>query len=318
MDPIIFCYHRVEETLWSDQNKLAISSDNFRSHLNYLKNKYQIVHADELIANPTKNTVAITFDDGYLDNFELVAPILVDMQIPATFYVTSRYVKQATLFYHSSLAAIYDARFANGYPRFLGDVVESLKPIELSFTELLASFKQIDYNSQWMHTVSLSEYCLDLGLNSALELPMNPGQVKELSRNTLFRVGAHTATHPQISRLTIEEISQEAKESIRFLEELEIDISRLFPIPFGQNYDFSDESIKTMRDDFDMFCMSTLPASYSKFYRSNYSAVPRLSVQDWDINYLKRVIKYMEVLSIAPQLTSIAMRGRRKIMNYFS
>ena len=44
----------------------------------------------EAVANPGVRSVVLTFDDGYVDNYETLLPILIRQQVPATCFVTSR------------------------------------------------------------------------------------------------------------------------------------------------------------------------------------------------------------------------------------
>src|SRR5437867_6333889 len=41
---------------------------------------------------PVNRELAITFDDGYRDNYECAAPILQTMGLPATFFVATRFI----------------------------------------------------------------------------------------------------------------------------------------------------------------------------------------------------------------------------------
>lgn len=89
----IIIYHRVAE-LENDPLMLSVSPTNFRKQLVYLKNKYQIIHLSELVEKMQKrkslrNCLVITFDDGYLDNYQNALPILKELEIPATIFVVS-------------------------------------------------------------------------------------------------------------------------------------------------------------------------------------------------------------------------------------
>ncbi len=66
----------------------------FREKLEWLMAHYEIVFLEELLSRPLgqRTQVAITFDDGYACWHELVAPILVDLGIPAMFFVCSGFV----------------------------------------------------------------------------------------------------------------------------------------------------------------------------------------------------------------------------------
>ncbi|MBQ4834327.1 polysaccharide deacetylase family protein [Pseudoalteromonas sp. MMG010] len=88
---VILQYHHVSNTLPS---VTSISGDTFTEHLRYLKtNNYNVVALNTLINAleqgkmlPDK-TVAITFDDGYKNNYEQAAPILEKFGYPYTIFV---------------------------------------------------------------------------------------------------------------------------------------------------------------------------------------------------------------------------------------
>ncbi|MEM7078065.1 MAG: polysaccharide deacetylase family protein [Pseudomonadota bacterium] len=63
----------------------------FRQQLQWLQAHHRMVTLDELLRDATPGCIAITFDDGFADNLLRAAPILSEMQIPATvFVITSR------------------------------------------------------------------------------------------------------------------------------------------------------------------------------------------------------------------------------------
>lgn len=77
--------------------RLAVSTKTFQRQMSFLKShKYNIVPLETLAAMvrdkqkiPPK-TIAITFDDGYKDNYTFAFPILKRYKIPATIFVITR------------------------------------------------------------------------------------------------------------------------------------------------------------------------------------------------------------------------------------
>jgi peptidoglycan/xylan/chitin deacetylase (PgdA/CDA1 family) len=90
---VALCYHSVDPHL-----RASIAPDLFRAHLEWLNEHCAIVPFDQLVAvasdpqSVTRPVVALTFDDGYADNFEQALPILAATQTPATFFVTAGFV----------------------------------------------------------------------------------------------------------------------------------------------------------------------------------------------------------------------------------
>ena len=89
----ILTYHTVGQRAYRDHLNLnTISLEQFKAHLGVLA-KYRCARADAEISADTTE-VAITFDDGYADNLHVVAPLLVERNIPFTVFVTGRFVRE--------------------------------------------------------------------------------------------------------------------------------------------------------------------------------------------------------------------------------
>src|ERR1700735_3300110 len=92
----ILMYHSVVENPATQEHLLGAighSRDIFRGQMQLLARNYRPVTLDQMKrfahgeALP-HHAVVVTFDDGYTDNYEIAAPILNQVGIPATFYVT--------------------------------------------------------------------------------------------------------------------------------------------------------------------------------------------------------------------------------------
>ena len=88
----ILLYHRVNER---DQDGLTLHPDIFEKHLSWLRSQgYQFLSGQEFTVKaalpaPSKRMVLITFDDGYLDNLQVVVPILKKHQARAVLFLTT-------------------------------------------------------------------------------------------------------------------------------------------------------------------------------------------------------------------------------------
>jgi peptidoglycan/xylan/chitin deacetylase (PgdA/CDA1 family) len=101
----IVAFHRVNDDMPGDG--LTCSAAKFEDFCRYFSARFRVVPLREQIAGSRLGqhmggTLSITFDDGYLDNFQVAAPILQKYRLPATFFVT-------TGFLGSSIVAPWDA-----------------------------------------------------------------------------------------------------------------------------------------------------------------------------------------------------------------
>lgn len=96
--PIVM-YHSINYSLKPDA--LVTSPEKFDYHLSYFRdNGYNVLSMDELVEGVrskkefSKNSVVITFDDGYEDNYTYALPILKKYGYEAVFFIPSEEVGQ--------------------------------------------------------------------------------------------------------------------------------------------------------------------------------------------------------------------------------
>lgn len=88
--PIIM-YHRVDDN--AAVSKLSVSPGSFRRQMSFLKrHNYNVVRLEDLprlleSGSVPYKTIAITFDDGYENNYENAYPVLKEFGIPATIFI---------------------------------------------------------------------------------------------------------------------------------------------------------------------------------------------------------------------------------------
>lgn len=86
---VVLCYHSVHPS----KAFASATSELFEAHLRWLKEHCEIIRFSQVMGslrcnNRQKPAVAITFDDGYADNYEHAFPLLEKYGMAATFFLT--------------------------------------------------------------------------------------------------------------------------------------------------------------------------------------------------------------------------------------
>jgi peptidoglycan/xylan/chitin deacetylase (PgdA/CDA1 family) len=97
---IVLTFHRVSDDIPEDG--LTRSSRNFERFCRFFRTNFDVVSLSEIVSRLERRealagAIAITFDDGYLDNYEVAAPILQSLGLPATFFVVTQYMGSDTV-----------------------------------------------------------------------------------------------------------------------------------------------------------------------------------------------------------------------------
>lgn len=100
---IILMFHQIAEgEVLFDPVNLKTSVDDFEWQMRFLRDNFRIISLggmiekmSEKIAEESETFIALTFDDGYENNFRLAVPILEHYRIPATFFLATDYIERS-------------------------------------------------------------------------------------------------------------------------------------------------------------------------------------------------------------------------------
>ena len=95
LPPLALAYHAVGDVpLREDPHGLFVRAEDLRLHIAKLREwGYRLVSFGQLAALAAENEAgghaALTFDDGFVDNLDTLAPLLAELTAPATVFVVS-------------------------------------------------------------------------------------------------------------------------------------------------------------------------------------------------------------------------------------
>jgi len=92
---VVVAFHRVSDALAEDG--ITRSGRDFERFCRFFRANFDVIPLGRFVElleqrSSVRGALTITFDDGYLDNYEVAAPILRALRLPATFFLTTRFV----------------------------------------------------------------------------------------------------------------------------------------------------------------------------------------------------------------------------------
>lgn len=223
---IALMYHRVAD-VERDPWGLAVSPAHFDEHLEVLRESYRPVTAtrmaDELRdGDLVPGSVAITFDDGYLDNLRAGLPLLERHDVPATFFVPT-----------GSLGDPHEPWW-DELDRLVGDPAGLSGPLEIEAVGRAWTIDDGDrdaaYHDIWSALVSVTPARREAAMEEiraaagggrvvrASHRTVSTEELLELDASPLAEVGSHTVSHVKLSELEAGEQRREIVDSKAALE----------------------------------------------------------------------------------------------------
>jgi len=242
----ILTYHRFpnREQEPFDDGVIDTSADEFEAHLVSVKRHFNIVGVDELCefaAGGTlpPNPVAITFDDGYLDNYEQALPILQKHGCRAIFFVATAFVSERRLYWWDRVAYLMKRSTRElvtlTYP---SPFQVALEPRQVAIFKLLRFIKACPALDMERLLTELSAatgvaWSRELEREFADRLLMTWDHVRALRRAGMD-VESHTRTHRILQTLSASELSFELEGSRQDLERELGEPPRALAYPIGK------------------------------------------------------------------------------------
>lgn len=195
---------------------------------------------------------AVTFDDGFENNCSIAAPILADLRIPATFYVTTGFIEHNAMSWIDRIeyclehARLGTLRFPwHGEPWAFSTDADKVAILDHlrgrvkrdSSINLDALVAEV-FSQCGVHEVGQSD--------DPLDRKMTWKQVRELHEHPLFTVGGHTHSHRILSWLAPALLDEEIGTSIDLCRRRAgIDL-RHYSYPEGLHHCYSDKVIRAL------------------------------------------------------------------------
>jgi len=217
---VVLMYHRINDAL--EPGEWVVPVARFREQMSYLRNHSQVITlGDSLkghqspVTSHQKRHILVTLDDGYRDNYQNAFPVLKELGISATVFLTTGYV---------------------------------------GTTRKRERYKDVPWERDY----------LDLE------------EVREMAMAGVS-FGAHTATHPRLLELDIEEAENEIFSSVDFVRK-ELGVKQpAFSYPYGK----FDDSIKRIVKEAGCSCAFTVAPGIFKDGDDVFE-IPRIGVDGTD------------------------------------
>lgn len=310
---MVLMYHRTAD-LESDIWKMNVSPYNFEKHLQVLKSSGNVISLTQLAESVKKksikrNSIAITFDDGYIDNYLIAKPLLEKYQLPATFFITSGNIGSGQEFWWDELESIilYSERFPNEITydfnnelihfKLHGEEVLSEELLQAHktwnavnepapttrgrmFLKLWEKMKPLPHEQQQTHLQVFRSWVQKHGHRKDY-MSMSESQLAEIGKSKYIDIGLHTVFHAALAFHKREHQKLEIDANQKYLEAVLGKKVEILAYPFG-NY---NETTKEIASELNLkACFTTEEQNinkYSKSYQLGRYVVENLSGEDF-------------------------------------
>jgi len=256
----VLAYHNVSA---QQDPVFGIDGDTFSRQMRFLSRHYEVVSLDDvcaMVAGATpwvERAVAITFDDGYEDNFLVAWPILQEFGLPATIFLTTDYIGAPGGIW---LNRLHVALRLSPLDRIeaaeaLGEDAAPL-PLRNPAERLSAGHALSDslYGAPPGERKALAEQLiarLEVDLASLAPTPSELrflawDQVREMADSGLVTFGSHGCSHSILSRLGDDVLREELAVSGKTIERETGRPVRHFAYPNGTSGDWDERCVRML------------------------------------------------------------------------
>lgn len=181
----------------------------FKRDLDFLLKHFQPISIKEVIDFVNKGCLfprrrlLLTFDDGFREMHDIVAPILVEKGVCATFFVNSAFIDNEQMCYLNKASLIVEKLRDVKSAIIEREIALLLRSNHVEFQDVTKGILSVDYRKKDLLDVCANLVGLDYGYYLATERPyLTSDQISKLI-NKGFYIGGHSIDHPLYSLLSL-------------------------------------------------------------------------------------------------------------------
>jgi peptidoglycan/xylan/chitin deacetylase (PgdA/CDA1 family) len=268
---LILMYHRVlpadHEDRQTEEPGMYVSPQSLRMHFELLKKHFVPVYLDDWVRSVRAGTAvprmacAVTFDDGWRDNYDHAFPVIQAAGIPAHIFLVSDFVGTSTSVWTARIARLLKSTYGNIDAEHSGQIGKILRRAGLSdqlikseptrdlISQVIAECKK--HHTDYEMSDLLKEAESVLGWSSAAGRRdfMNWEEVHEMVSSGHVRFGSHTRNHTRLlAQISDQIIEYEVGSSRAVVESGSGKEAGLFCYPNG---DYTDAALKIVSSHYD-------------------------------------------------------------------
>jgi peptidoglycan/xylan/chitin deacetylase (PgdA/CDA1 family) len=259
----ILTYHRVlpgdDPRALAEEPGMIVTPETLRSHLRWAKRHFELVALGEWVQHARAGhtlplrSLAVTFDDGWRDNYEFAFPVLQEQRAPATVFAVSHMIGTSEAFWPNRLArllrecGVHAGASATRLPWLCSAIGPDAPLSPDAISRVIAACKRMS-DAHLRERMDEAEQRLGLGPLSPAPL-MDWDQLRTMADSGLVEVGSHTCRHTRLTEETPSGTAvAEILESRTLLERRLGRPVRLFCYPNG---DASPQAMALVQEHYD-------------------------------------------------------------------
>jgi len=301
----VFIFHRVlpqPDPIFPSE----VDAVRFDQMMCWVKDWFDVMPLDQAVTGLKSATLparaaAISFDDGYADNFAVALPILQRHGLSSTFFIATGFLDGGRMWNDTIIESIRACAFATLDLSTLGLGAHNIRTPDEKRLAIAALIRQIKYLPVAIRIDMTEKIAQVSQVDPPRDLMMTSGQVREMDRAGM-QIGAHTVTHPILAGLDLQDARQEIADSKACLEHLLGHRVGLFAYPNGKpGADYLSEHATLVRElGFDG-AFST--AAGTANLATDVYQIPRFT--PWDRSYLRFGVRLMRNLRSQQQTCAL-------------
>lgn len=286
---LVLCYHKIDD-ISRDWNNITVSKKQFRKQMEYLKDNYNIIRGDSDWKNLKGNNIVITFDDGYEDFYLNAWPILEELEIPATVFISSGTIGTEDELWCNKL--VWLVLEGSEYPNHF-EYEKNNYNLYFNTSNILHRLEMYKYLKVFLNTVPIA---IKKDVMRSIEEWGNAKErdkrithqilsrehIVEISRSKIITIGCHTINHPSLGYLSNTEQKYEIEDNKKFLENLTQKNVDLFSYPYGGEDSYNADTFSILSELGFRRAMTTKRDCASS--DDNVYEIPRVSISECDID----------------------------------